>query len=76
MLWNMDDKQIAQVFELWFKKHEAEYNRMRKENPAKYFVDHGAMAYYIANNMSAEAKGCIRNLYAAIWSKETNTYLP
>ena len=76
MLWNMDDAQIAKAFELWFKKHESEYNRMRKEKPNQYFVDHGGMAYYISNHMSEEGKDCIRNLYAAIWNKETGTCLP
>lgn len=76
MLWNMDDKQIAKVFELWYKKHEDEYAKMRKEKPNQYFIDHGGMAYYVSNHLSEEAKDCIRNLYSAIWYKETGTTLP
>lgn len=62
MLFELDDRQVIEVFEEWNKNFEEEYKKPSKT----YKVDFYGFCLYFTKNMSDEAKEMIRGMYSAL----------
>jgi hypothetical protein len=64
LLFNLDDRQVAEVFSLWHKKFEDEYERRKEAKEPIWIFDLPHFWMHVSKHLDDNGKTIIRDLYA------------
>ena len=72
LLFELDSKQVADVFALWAKLFEDNFTEMHKQGKPVHIFDLPHFMLYVANDLDDDGKKLIRDLYAMVLYKVCN----
>ena len=72
ILFNMDNQQVAKVFDLWRKKFDEEYNRRKEVGEPIHIFDFYHFFLWVVKDLEPDGKQFFKDAFSAVMYSEIN----